>query len=83
MSTPGSYAWVVGALGPARDEVLSGFRARGGDRERWRTPDLSAMCHALTAAEDRLELDASRKAVFLGLRHELRRVRRVLEVSLP
>jgi hypothetical protein len=49
------------------------FRALGGDKERWRHEDHSAMCHALTAAGDVLEIGDSRKALFLAARQELRR----------
>jgi hypothetical protein len=77
-----SYAKVLAALGPVRSEVLYAFKALGGDMNRWRREDWDRMAHAVTAAEDRVELDDSRKAYYLGLRHELRRVRRVLEEAL-
>jgi hypothetical protein len=74
-----SYAHVVRSLGSARDRVLGRFRELGGDREAWRAKDREAMARSLTAAEDEMELEASRSAEKMATRSELRRVRRVLE----
>ena len=72
------YAGVVRVLGEVRDEVLGRFRELGGNRDRWVRVDWSAMAHALTAAEDRLELGRGREK----LRLELRGARRELEAKL-
>lgn len=72
------YAGVVRVLGEVRDEVLGRFRELGGNRDRWVRVDWSAMAHALTAAEDRLELGRGRER----LRLELRGARRELEAKL-
>jgi hypothetical protein len=74
-----SYAEVVRELGPVRDAVLGRFRALGGDMNRWQRQDWDVMARALTAAEDKLELEASRSAEKMAARSGLRRVRRALE----
>lgn len=56
------YATVLGALGrdDVRERVLSRFKDRGGDRNRWNASDHGVMADALTRAEDWLELDHPR-----------------------
>ena len=72
------YRAVVRVLGEVRDEVLGRFSKLGGNRDRWVRVDWSAMAHALTAAEDRLEMGRGRE----GLRLDLRSARRELEAHL-
>ena len=72
------YRAVVRVLGEVRDEVLGRFSKLGGNRDRWVRVDWSAMAHALTAAEDRLELGRGRE----GLRLDLRSARREREAHL-
>jgi hypothetical protein len=56
------YSTVLGALGrdEVRERVLSRFKERGGDRNRWIASDHDVMADALTRAEDWLELDHPR-----------------------
>ena len=72
------YRAVVRVLGEVRDEVLGRFSELGGNRDRWVRVDWGAMAHALTAAEDRLELGRGREALRLALRG----ARRELEAHL-
>lgn len=76
-----TYAVILGQLGASRAAVCAGFRARGGDRDRWHTRDRRCMVEALVAEEDRLESEASRKAENMAARVSLKAVRRALETE--
>lgn len=76
-----TYAKVVGRVSGARDDVLAGFKLRGGERDRWQRRDWEAMASVITAVEDREELlkdCEARRAV----RSDLMAVRRELEAGI-
>jgi hypothetical protein len=75
-----TYAQVVRVLGDSRTPVLAGFRAGGGDKERWGRADQAVMADALTREEDKLELGPKGSRID-ALRGALRTVRRTLEVE--
>lgn len=74
------YSTILGALGrdEVRERVLSRFKERGGDRNRWSAADHVAMADAVTRAEDYLELEHPRWPE----RETLAAVRRKLEACL-
>jgi hypothetical protein len=74
-----SWGSLSGRLDPAiRDEVARRFRALGGDFGRWRRIDRDRLADAITATEDRLEMDSPRSRDRLTLREFRRRLEREL-----
>ena len=67
----------VGDFGDIRERVVARFRANGGDVQRWKRPDLEAMCDALTRVEDSVEGGRMTEAR-LALRTTRRRLETVL-----
>lgn len=56
----------VGDHGDIRERVVARFKANGGDVQRWKRPDMEAMCDALVRIEDEMEagkMTAARMAV--------------------
>ena len=73
-----TYREALRALDTSRAHVLAGFKARGGDRERWQALDRRAMAEAISRAEDGLELDHPGR---VRERSAMKDVRRRLELS--
>lgn len=68
------------------DQAIEAYQRFGGKSDTWRQKDISAMCHALTSVEDRLEhyiVDHSRlKARHQSVVDALQAVRRQAEEQL-